>query len=235
MNSGFQGKVAFVAGAGGGIGLNIANDLIAAGARVVLADIKPQPGGIAGSSSEYEYVQGDLTDEPFVKQAVASALTRFGQLDYLVNTLGVLWFDRDCSLLDMDMNIWDEVMTINVKAFALTARHAIPAMRATGGGAIVNFSSIDALCGDSKPQDAYGASKAAVRRLSKSIAVQFAKDNIRSNCILPGPIMSPLQERWEGKPDVQAEVARAIPLAAWEPRRTWPTPVCFCCRTTPRS
>jgi 3-oxoacyl-[acyl-carrier protein] reductase len=124
----------------------------------------------------------------------------------------VLWFDRDRSLVDMDMEVWDRVLAINLKSHALTARHAIPAMIESGGGAMVHISSLDALRGDDKPQDAYGASKAAVIRLSKSIAIQFARQGIRSNTILPGPVVSPMQARWEGKDDVLAAIADHVPL-----------------------
>ena len=174
----FAGKVALVAGAGGGMGLNIANDLIAEGADVVLADAKPQPETILDGPGRHRYQQGDLTDEAVVEAAVAGAVTDFGRLDYLVNATGVLWIDRDVSLLDIDWTVWDRVLEINLKSHALTARHAIPEMRRAGGGAMVHFSSIDALSGDPKPQDAYGAAKAGVIRLSKAIAVQCAKDKI---------------------------------------------------------
>ncbi len=208
----FSGKVAIVAGAGGGMGLNIANDMIVAGAQVALADLKERPGDIASGPGAGVYHQGDLTDEAFVSKVVTETMTAHGRLDYLVNTTGVLWFDRDRSLVDMDMEVWDRVMSINLKSHALTARHAIPAMIKSGGGAMVHVSSLDALRGDDKPQDAYGASKAAVIRLSKSIAIQFARQGIRSNTILPGPVVSPMQERWEGKVDVLAAIADHVPV-----------------------
>jgi 3-oxoacyl-[acyl-carrier protein] reductase len=210
----FQGRTALVAGAGGGIGLNIAQDLIGAGANVVLADMKPAPDGIPEGPGGHRYCAGDLTDESFVREVVATAVQGFGGLDYLVNTVGVLWFDRDKSCLDpdMDMDVWDQVFRINVKSMALTARYAVPEMRKAGGGAMVHFSSIDATMGDSKPQDAYGASKAAVIRLSKSLAVQCAADGIRSNTILPAGTASPMQERWERDPAALERLAQAIPL-----------------------
>lgn len=77
---------------------------------------------------------------------------------------------------------------------------------------MVHFSSIDATGGDAAPQDAYGASKAAVIRLAKSLAIQFADDNIRSNVILPGGTMSPMQERWQDNEDAQARAAGFVPL-----------------------
>ena len=208
----FAGKGAVVAGAGGGMGLNVANDLIAEGAHVAMLDLKPKPAGIRSGPGRSLYEQGDVTDEAFVKAAVAKAEASFGRIDYLVNATGVLWFDRDKSLLDMDMGVWDRVLAINLKSFALTARHVIPAMKRAGGGAMVHISSIQALRGDDKAQDAYGASKGAIISLSKSIAIQFAPDRIRSNAVLPGATLSPMQARWEGKAELQAQISAHIPL-----------------------
>ena len=205
----FSGKVALVAGGGGGMGLAIAKDLMAAGAAVGLADLKAAPPELSG---DHLYHQGDLTDPAFVEQAVGETVARFGRLDYLVNTAGVLWFDRDTSFADMDLEVWDRVLAINLKSFVLTARFAVPEMQRAGGGAMVHFSSIDALSGDPRPQDAYGAAKAAVIRLSKSIAVQFAGDGIRSNAILPGGTLSPMQARWRDEPDAAAQAATHVPL-----------------------
>ena len=77
---------------------------------------------------------------------------------------------------------------------------------------MVHFASVDALHGELKPQDAYATSKAAIIRFSKSIAIQFAADGIRSNTILPGQVLSPMQDRWRGKPDLQAKAAAVVPL-----------------------
>ena len=205
----FEGKAALVAGAGGGMGLNIANDLISAGANVCLADIKPPPAAGREGPGESFYCQGDLSVENFVVSAIDQTIERFGRLDYLVNTVGVLWFGRDQSLIDIDLETWDRVLEVNLKSFVLTARHAIPHMRKNGGGAMVHFSSTQALRGDVAAQDAYGASKGAILSLSKSIAIQFAGDGIRSNAILPGATLSPMQERWAGK---EQEVGASIPI-----------------------
>ena len=208
----FDGKVALIYGAGGGMGLNIANDLLRSGAHVFLADLKPEPADIVNTGGNAEYHRGDATDEAFVKHVTDTARKTHGRVDYLVNTTGVLWFDRDCSLMDIDLDVWDRVLEVNLKSFVLTSRHAIEAMKQGGGGALVHLASVDALRGDGKPQDAYGASKAAVIRLSKSIAIQFAEHNIRSNTVLPGAVMSPMQARWQRKHDVQQQVAASVPL-----------------------
>jgi len=208
----FEGKIAVVAGGGGGMGLCVANDLVAAGANVTVMDLKQEPQDLARAPGTSKYCQGDVTDEDFVKQTIEGAATAGGGLDYLVNTTGVLWFDRDKSVVDIDMDLWDRVLQINLKSIAYTVRSSVPLMKASGGGAMVHISSCDALRGDNKPQDAYGASKAALVRLSKSIAIQFAGDGIRSNTILPGPVMSPMQERWECNDSALDAISNFVPL-----------------------
>jgi len=207
----FEGKVAYVAGAGG-MGLRIAQDLIQAGAHVALADVKPAPGELPSGPEGNEYFEGDLTDDGFVEKTMAEWERRHGRLDYLVNTTGVLLFGRDRSCLEMDLDVWDGVMTVNLKSFVLTIRHAVPAMKRAGGGAMVHFSSIDALRGDDRPQDAYGCSKAAIIRLSKSVAIQLARQRIRSNVILPGPVHTPMQARWDNDPAALQRLSDFVPL-----------------------
>jgi NAD(P)-dependent dehydrogenase (short-subunit alcohol dehydrogenase family) len=207
----FEGKVAYVAGAGG-MGLRIAQDLIQAGAHVALADVKPAPGELPSGPEGNEYFEGDLTDDGFVEKTMAEWERRHGRLDYLVNTTGVLLFGRDRSCLQMDLDAWDRVMTVNLKSFVLTIRHAVPAMKRAGGGAMVHFSSIDALRGDDRPQDAYGCSKAAIIRLSKSVAIQLARQRIRSNVILPGPVHTPMQARWDNDPAALQRLSDFVPL-----------------------
>ncbi len=207
----FANKTAFIAGAGGGMGLAIARALMDGGCRVGMADLKPKPTDLATDVDGAVYFEGDLSQQSFVEAAVNKTAKTFGGLDFLVNTTGVLWLDQDKSVTEMDMDVWDRVMAINLKSFALTSRYAVPHMKASGG-AMVHFSSIDATGGDTPCQDAYGASKAAVIRLAKSLAIQFAGDAIRSNVILPGPTLSPMQERWHGDIKAQEQVAAVVPL-----------------------
>ncbi len=204
----FAGRTAVVTGAGGGMGLQIAIDLMAAGATVTGLDVKEPPSEFAGSA----YARGDVSDDAFVADAIAQTFARTGRLDYLVNAAGVLWFGRDRSLVDIDLEVWNRVIAINLGGCMLTARHAIPCMQKTGGGAMVHVSSIQCLRGDDRPQDAYQVSKAGILALSKSIAIQFAKDGIRSNVILPSATESPMQARWQAEPEQKRRTAEAIPL-----------------------
>lgn len=194
------------------MGRAVARGLVEAGAHVAIMDIKPDPDEAATGTGTVTYHEGDVTDEPFVKEAIASAARHAGRLDFLVNTTGVLWFGEDTSCVDMDMAVWDRVLAINLKSFALTSRHAVPHMKATGRGAMVHIASTDATRGDSRPQDAYGAAKAGVLRLSKSLAIQFAGDGIRSNAILPGPVHTPMQARWNNDPEAMAAINSHVPL-----------------------
>lgn len=205
----FDGKTAFVTGAGGGMGLAIARALLAAGARVTLFDLKSAPDDLPATAA---YVQGDLTDNTLVDQAIGATFERTGRFDYLVNAAGVLWLGRDMSAVEVDLDVWDQVLAINLKSAVHTTRHAIPLMKQTGGGAMVHISTIQCLRGDSAPQDAYQASKAGLVALSKSLAIQFARDRIRSNVIFPGATMTPMQARWDDDPAAREAVANHIPL-----------------------
>ena len=209
MQADFSGRNAFVTGAGGGMGLQIARDLLAAGAAATLFDVKPQPNDLPAGT---RYVQADLRDADAVARALAECHEAAGRLDYLVNAAGVLWFGRDRSLVDIDLGVWDDVLAINLKGAALCARHALPLMKRTGGGAMVHISTIQCVRGDDAPQDAYQASKAGLIAMSKSLAIQFAGDGIRSNTILPGPTQTPMQQRWIDNPEQGEATAAFVPL-----------------------
>ena len=207
----FTNKTAIVTGASGGMGLNIARDLLAGGARVTMIDLKPErPANLPADRALY--LIGDVTDDTFVYKAIAHAFHETGHLDYVVNAAGVLLFGRDKSLVEIDLDLWDKVLAVDLKSMVITTRAAVPFMQQSGGGAMVHISSIQCLRGDDKPQDAYQAAKAGMLALSKSIAIQFARDGIRSNCILPGPVDSPMQDRWRSHPGHKQAVADAVPL-----------------------
>ena len=203
----FAGRTAIVTGAGGGMGLQIARGLLAAGARVAGIDVKPRPPELEHAI----YARGDISDDGLVGQAIERAVAMTGRLDHLVNAAGVLLLGEDRSLVDIDLEIWNRVLAVNLTGCMLTARHAIPHME-KNGGAMVHVSSIQCLRGDDRPQDAYQVAKAGIVALSKSIAIQFARAGIRSNVILPGPTESPMQARWQADPAMQRRTAAAVPL-----------------------
>ena len=207
----FTGRAAVVTGAAGGMGYAVSRGILEAGGSVAMIDVKPRPENFGLFDQRALYAQGDLTDELFVRATIDMSAAKFGRLDYLANIAGVLWFGRDASLLEMDLDVWDKVFDINLKSMVHTARAAVPHMRKSGGGAMVHFSTIQCLRGDTIPQDAYSASKAGVGALSRSLAMQLAADGIRSNTIYPGPTLTPLQDRWDTTEKIAA-VGSYVPL-----------------------
>ena len=203
----FEGKVAVVTGAAGGMGYETAAMLVTEGAEVVMIDIK-EPATLPEGPGRARFAQGDVTDWAFI-QDVFDGLKR---LDHLVNAAGVLLFGEDVSAIDIDLKVWDRVMDVNLKSMVLTMKAAVPMMQGGRGGAIVNIASTQCLRGDPKPQDAYQASKAGVIALTKSIAIQYARAGIRANCLLPGQAWTPLQARWNTDPAAAKRAAEHVPL-----------------------
>src|SRR5262249_37650684 len=138
-------------------------------------------------------VAGDVAVEADVARMVAETVRRFGALHVLYNNAGVLWKDRDRSVLETDGAQWDRVMAINLKSVFWVTKHAIPHLKRAGGGSTVNVGSVSALAGFTRAQDAYTAAKGALISLTKSLAIQFGPDRIRCNIIHPGIVDTPLQ------------------------------------------
>ena len=211
MKLNFKGKTAIVTGASGGMGLKTVDKLCSSGIKVLMLDIKEPPKKYL-KNQNIKFSKLDVTKLSDLKKAIENFYLKYKSIDYLINTTGVLWFDKDMSVTNIDFQTWEKVFDINLKSMAYLAKLIIPKMKKNKFGSQVHISSIDALSGDNKPQDAYGASKAAMIRLSKSIAIQFASYNIRSNIILPGPIETPMQSRWKKNPKAKKNLAKLIPL-----------------------
>ena len=205
----FKGKVAVVTGGSGGIGLDVSKKLAKLKIKVLILDInKPNI-----SKNKFIYFEKvDLSNQNEINQVINKFIKKEKRIDYIVNAAGVLWFDKDIGLEKIKNDIWDKVFTINLKSMLIVIKKILPNMKKNKFGSIVNISSIDALSGDDKPQEAYGASKAAMIRLSKSIAIQYANKNIRSNSILPGPVDTPMQKRWKKNPNAKRNLTKIIPL-----------------------
>ena len=161
----------------------------AEGAAVVVADLLDDLGQavvaeINESGGRATYVHLDVTDEADWQSAVEAATDEFGKLDVLVNNAGIV---RTEQVLETTEQIWEDVMSVNAKGVFLGTKAAIPAMRAAGGGSIINISSSAGLTGSTQ-NAAYHASKGAVRIFTKAAAVQYAPNNIRVNSVHPGMI-----------------------------------------------
>ena len=212
MKLSFKGKFAVVTGACGGIGIECVKKLNNAGIKVLMLDLKNPPTNFIKKYKKVEFKKIDVTNFDELKKIINKFYLKNKSIDYLINTTGVLWFDKDISATQIDFEVWDRVFEINLKSMTYLSKLIIPKMKKKKFGSMVHISSVDALSGDDKPQDAYGASKAAMIRLSKSLAIQFASYNIRSNVILPGPIETPMQERWKKNPKAKKQLSKIIPL-----------------------
>lgn len=199
----FAGRSAIVTGAGGGMGEAIAKALAESGGYVMGVDVKDCPESLQGLDN-VDFMQGDLTDENFVNDMAQKAFDKHKRLDYLCNVAGVLWFGKDKSIFEMDLKVWDDIFDINLKTMVYTTRACHPLMKKSpDGSAMVHFSTVQWMRGDTAPQDAYATSKAAVSAFSRSLAMQMAADGIRSNVICPGQTMTPLQARWDSEEKLQ--------------------------------
>ena len=185
-----EGKVALISGGARGQGAVEAKLFAREGAKVVFGDILDESGKqveaeIHEAGGEAAYVHLDVTREDDWRTAVNTAIDRYGKLDILVNNAGILIRK---GIEDTTEEDWDRIMGVNAKGAFLGTKHSIPAMRQTGGGSIVNISSTAGLVASPSGSASYTASKGAVRLLTKSTAIQYAKEGIRCNSIHPGPI-----------------------------------------------
>ena len=194
-----EGKTAIVAGAGSrgpgwGNGKAAAVLFAREGARTVAVDVNPAAAEetrdiIAAEGGECIVAVADVTDDEAVAAAVDTAVSRYGGVDILHNNVGIVIGGGP---LEIDPAEWERGAAVNLKSVYLTARHALPHMRRGGGGSIINVSSIAANRWMGVPYASYAATKAALLGLSRNIALQYAGDGIRCNCILPGIVDTPL-------------------------------------------
>jgi NAD(P)-dependent dehydrogenase (short-subunit alcohol dehydrogenase family) len=191
-------RVALITGAGMGMGREASLLFAEQGARIIVADIDREAADetvalVRKAGGEAVAVIGDVALEGDVKRMVEEGVHAFKALHILYNNAGVLWKDRDRSVLETDETHWERVMAINLKSVFWVTKYGIPHLRRAGGGSIILVGSVSALAGFTRAQDAYTAAKGALVSLNKSLAIQFAKDNIRSNIIHPGIVDTPLQ------------------------------------------
>ena len=212
-----QGKVAIITGGARGQGAAEARMFAREGAKVVFGDVLDDEGRqveaeIGAAGGEAVYIRLDVTDEDSWREAVGTAVSRFGKVDILVNNAGIAsWNAGD----DASVEEWDRLMEINAKGVFLGTRAVIPAMRDAGGGSIINISSISGMVGQTNIHPGYNASKGAVRILTKSTAVQHAAEGIRCNSIHPGPVKTPMTERSWSNPEWLQATERRTPLGRY--------------------
>ncbi len=212
------GKSAVITGGAKGIGRETAIQFARAGARVALLDWDEtavfetalEINGHFGKDTAVS-LHGDASNEDTVVKILDSAASTFGHVDTLVANAGVLWKDRDTSVIEIDAADWDRVLSVNLKAPFLLTKHGIPHLMKHGGGSIILIGGISAFAGSVTGQDALAASKSGLNGLSKSIAVQFGPEHIRCNVIHPGLVDTPQQEHYLDA-DSRHAYAASLPL-----------------------
>ncbi|URI08509.1 SDR family oxidoreductase [Aquincola tertiaricarbonis] len=213
-----EGKSIIVTGSGGGIGEGIARRLAAEGGRIVVNDVNEAAGrrvaeAIVAEGGSATFVQADVTRSADMQALVAATVQAHGRLDVMVNNAG--WTHRNRPMLEVSEADFDKLYAINVKSIYLSAVHAVPVMRAQGGGSFINIASTAGV----RPRPGltwYNGSKGAVITTSKSMAAELGPDNIRVNCI--NPVFNPdtaLSAEFAGGPVDDARRAKflaTIPL-----------------------
>jgi NAD(P)-dependent dehydrogenase (short-subunit alcohol dehydrogenase family) len=206
-------KVCIITGGGSGMGRVAAELFAREGAKVVVAEVTEEAGQdtartVTEAGGQATFVRADVSNEAEARAMVDHAMTTFGRVDVLYNNAGIMPA-ADHSVIDTDVATWDKVMAVNVRGVFLGCKYAIPRMVEQGSGSVINIASFVALLGCSVPQDAYTASKGAILSLTRSLAVQFGPNGVRSNAICPGPVETPLLLDWL----VKDEEAKRIRLA----------------------
>jgi NAD(P)-dependent dehydrogenase (short-subunit alcohol dehydrogenase family) len=184
----FTDKIVLVTGATSGIGEAVARRFCEAGATLVLSGRNAERGAALAGDISASFIAGDLTDPDFADRLVADTLTQLGRLDVLVNNAGIVYRR---TVADMTDDEWRDTMAVNVHAVFFLCRAAIPVMKRQGGGAIVNMASDAAFIG-AAAMPAYCASKAAVMQMTRAMALDHARDNIRINAVCPDMIRTPM-------------------------------------------
>jgi NAD(P)-dependent dehydrogenase (short-subunit alcohol dehydrogenase family) len=209
-----EGKVAIISGAASGMGAATARRFAEEGAKVVIADVLEKEGrevaaDITRANGTAMFVRLDVTSEDDWKAVVAVTVQKYGKLNVLVNNAGI----SGSAVADMlESEVWDNLIAVNSRGVFLGTKYAIQMMKQSGGGSIINLSSIAGVAGSNRTHMGYNASKGAVRTLTKSTAVQFGVDGIRANSVHPG-LMPPMRTSGlTADPTVRAKFVEGVPL-----------------------
>lgn len=205
----FTGKVAFVTGAASGIGRAAAVAFAAEGARVAILDrtedaLKETEAAVKEKGAEVLALAWDVSKPEAVEAAVAHVVDRFGRLDVAFNNAGVE--NKAAPLHEIELAEWDRILDINLRGTFVCMKHELAQMVRQGSGAIVNTSSGAGICGV-EGGASYAASKHAIIGMTKSAALDYAKQGIRVNAVLPGNIETPMMDRFTG-----GDIQKAIDL-----------------------
>ena len=211
------GKVAFISGGARGMGATEAKLIANEGAAVAIGDVLEEAGKrtdaeINQSGGQALFVSLDVTSEQSWLDAIGATVAKFGRLDILVNNAGVSAHGMIEFTTEAD---WDRVMDVNSKGPFLGTKAAIPEMRKSGGGSIINISSQLGLVGTEMSSPQYQSSKGAIRLLTKTTALQYAPDGIRCNSVHPGPVNTDMTADSRGNPENLGKMVGRIPMGRY--------------------
>jgi 3-oxoacyl-[acyl-carrier protein] reductase len=213
MGAALNGKSAIVTGSATGIGKATAMLFATEGARVVVSDVDEAAGQVADAikkgGGEAIFSRADVSHADDVEQLMDATVRTYGRLDVLVNNAAV--YRGDGSILTVTDEVWNQIISVNLKGTYLCCKFAIARMMESGGGSIVNLSSVNALMGLSLT--AYTASKGGVQALTRLLAVEFAPKGIRINSICPGTIMTENSTAiYRERPGLEERVTKMYPM-----------------------
>ena len=191
-----ENKIAIITGGGDGIGQSTAVLFAKEGASVVIADIDPRRGMktvemIKAANGESLFVEVDISKEDSVKNMVKTVIDCYGRIDILVNSAAIF---VEATVLNTTVEDWDNIMAVNLRGMFLCCKYVIPEMIKAGKGSIVNIGSEAGITGF-KNQTAYDASKGGVVNMTRCLALDFAENNIRANCVCPGTTETPMVKK----------------------------------------
>ena len=210
-------KVALITGVASGMGRQAALTFAREGASVVGCDVNEAAGAetldmVRRAGGEMLFVRADVSNEADVAALVRCGVKRYGRLDILYNNAGI-GPPADGLATELPVEIFEQVMRVNVTGTFLCSKHAIPHLVRAGGGSVINVASIAGLVGgEVVPATAYGTSKAAVIGLTKRLAMQFARHKVRVNAVCPGPIDTPILDPYFEDPEVRQRFLQRTPI-----------------------
>jgi NAD(P)-dependent dehydrogenase (short-subunit alcohol dehydrogenase family) len=192
-----KGKVAIVTGSAVGLGRAVADRYAREGALVVVADTNVSEGTAVAEQIQQQggrgiFFRADVSEEREVSALLQAALAEFGRVDVLYNNAGVLFHDRDARAHELSLELWEQVLRVNLQGTFLCCKHAIPHMLKQGAGSIINLGSPTGLSGCAPNLTAYSTSKAGIFGLTRVMAAAYARDGIRVNALVPGTMDTPM-------------------------------------------